>query len=477
MSRSLLIAGALLVAGCSATQPPSTLLTLPGPIATQYAPVAQRIIDAALKRNDAYAKLSYLCDHIGHRLSGSPQLERAIAWTQDAMKRDGHDNVRAEPVQVARWVRGRESLTLIEPRDHDVAMLGLGGSIGTPPEGLTAEVEVVADEAALDALGDRARGKIILFNNPMPPYDPEHGAYYGSSVRFRHKGARIAAEKGAVACLVRSVTAHSLRSPHTGAMSYKDAPRKIPAAAVSIEDAMMIARLRGQGVRVVARLSMEARDEGMVPSANVVGELRGREKPDEIVLIGGHLDSWDVGHGAHDDGAGCVMAMEAISVLRRLNLIPRRTIRVVLFTNEENGLAGGKSYAETHAPELHKHVAAIEADSGGFAPRGFGYEINDPDMQAVAVRQMADLARLFAPLDATTMSPGGGGADISPMKPANVPLLGLDVEGTHYFDYHHSHADTLDKVRPDELSQCVAAMAVMSYVLADMPGRLGHVGP
>lgn len=444
-----------------------------GPIAERYAGAARRIIDATLAGNDSWSKLEELCDDFGHRISGSVALEKAIVWAVDRLKKDGQENVHTERVMVTKWVRGAESLDMIEPRRKPIAMLGLGGSVGTPAKGITAPVVVVRDEDELEALGAGAEGKIVLFNNPMPPYDPEKGAGYGRTVRFRGKGPRLAAQKGAVACLVRSVTAHSLWSPHTGATRYGDAKVKIPAAAISTEDAAMFSRLTARGKRVVVTLRMEARTEGKVPSANVIAELRGSSMPDEIVVVGGHFDSWDVGQGAHDDGGGCVAAMEAINVLRRLGMIPRRTIRVVLFTNEENGLAGGRQYAADHADELPNHVAAIESDSGVFRPLGFGVSHGDKDKQAVAVRQLEDILSLLEPVGATQARSGGGGADISPMGPAGVPLLGLRVEGSKYFDYHHTHADTLDKVDPAEFSQCVATLAVVCYVLADMPGRLG----
>ncbi len=465
-TRRLLCLGLLApaAAGCADPRAPSVV----------YKHDADRIIAAARTRNDAYAKLAHLCDRIGHRLSGSPQLEQAVAWAQEAMICDGHENVRAEPVMVPRWIRGDESVALIEPYERPLRMLGLGGSVGTPPQGLRAEVLVVEDEAGLAAAGERARGRIVLFNNAMPPYDPRRGSGYGTAVRFRHKGARLAAEQGAVGCLIRSVTANSLYTPHTGAMSYDGAPRKIPAAALTIEDAMLLARLAAAGQRVVVELRMQARDDGEAPSANVVGELRGRSRPNEIVVIGGHIDSWDVGQGAHDDAAGCVMAMEAISVLRRLGLVPRRTIRVVLFTNEENGLAGAKKYAEDHAAELPHHVAAIESDSGAFRPTGFSYEVNDPQRQQRAGEQLADIVRLLEPLGPMRVRAGGSGADIGAMKPAGVALLGLNVAGETYFNYHHTEAVTLDKVDPRDLSDATAALAVMAYVLADMPDRLGE---
>jgi Zn-dependent M28 family amino/carboxypeptidase len=354
-----------------------------------------------------------------------------------------------------------------------MVMLGLGGSVGTPAEGITAEVVVVADEAGLEALGERARGRIALFNNAMPPYDPETGSGYGTAVRFRSNGARLAAAQGAVACLVRSVTASSLCTPHTGAMRYGDAAVKIPAAAVTIEDAELMARLTARGETVRVRLNMEARTLEDAPSGNVIGELRGRERPDEIVVIGGHIDAWDVGQGAHDDGAGCVMAMESLRLLRELGMVPRRTIRVVLWTNEENGLAGARAYAADHAAELPRHVAAIESDSGAFAPVGLSVECADAQRQAGAVAHLTQLAELLEPLGASSVETGFSGADLGPMRDAGVVLMGHRVEGSIYFNYHHSPADTLDKVDPDDLARNVAVMAITAYVLADMEERLG----
>jgi len=455
------------------TEPPPAKATDPGSITSRYEAAAKRIIDAALADNNAYGRLEELCVEIGHRLSGSPALDRAIRWAVDNLKKDGHENVRTEEVMVPKWVRGAESAMLLEPRKEALFILGLGGSVGTPPEGITAPVAVVSDEDELETLGDGARGKIVLFNNPMPEYDPVRGSGYGTTVRFRHHGARLAAAQGAVACLVRSVTANSMRSPHTGMLSYADAETKIPAAAVTTEDANTIAALQERGVPVVVNLKMEAKQFPDVPSANVIGELRGSVWPDEVVVIGGHIDTWDVGHGAHDDGGGCVIAMEAISVLRRLGMIPKRTIRVVLWTNEENGLRGGKAYAKDHAGEMPNHVAAIESDSGVFRPTGYSTECEDPQRERIVVQQMQEIVKLLAPLGPMNVRSGDAGADIGPMKTAGVVLLGHNVDGSRYFDYHHTHADTIDKVDPTELSQNVAALATVAYVLADMPQRLG----
>jgi carboxypeptidase Q len=445
----------------------------PGPIAQRYRDDAARIGTRALADHAAFRTLAELCDGIGHRLSGSAALDRALIWAADTMRDDGQENVRIEPVLVPCWVRGAESLVMVTPREMPMVMLGLGGSVGTPPEGITAEVVVVSDEAALEALGEGARGRIVLFNNPMPPYDPQAGSGYGTAVRFRSNGARLAAAHGAVACLVRSVTATSLRTPHTGAMRYGDAPVRIPAAAVTLEDAELLARLHARGEPARVRLTMEARTLAPARSGNVIGELRGRERPQEIVVIGGHIDSWDVGQGAHDDGTGCVMAMEALRVLRELGLRPRRTIRVVLWTNEENGLAGANQYAADHAAELPHHVAAIESDSGGFAPVGLSLECADAARQERAAEQLRDLAGLLAAFGAGSVETGFSGADVGPMRDAGVVLMGHRVEGSTYFDYHHSPADTLDKVDPDDLARNVAVMAITAWVLAEMEDRLG----
>lgn len=449
------------------------LVLLPLLLVPQDAPPGERILDAALAGTGAVDKLRELCDGVGHRLSGSASLDRAIEWAQDVMKKDGHENVRAERVMVPKWVRGRESLVLVEPRPAEIAMLGLGGSVATPEEGLTAEVVVVEDDKQLEALGEGAKGRIVLFNNRMPPFHPDFGPRYGETVKFRVNGANLVAKAGGVACLVRSVTAHSLRSPHTGMMRYAADAKKIPAAAVSTEDADLLARLAGAGKKPVVRLKMEAKDEGLVPSANVIAEIRGATKPDEIVVIGGHIDSWDVGQGAHDDGAGCVAAMEALTVIRKLGLKPARTIRVVLWTNEENGLAGAQGYKMDHEKELANHVAAIEADSGGFKPVGFGVAIKDEARQKRAAERLAELIKPLARIGATKVKPGSCGADVGPLREAGVVAMGLSNLEATYFDYHHTHADTFDKVDPRELQECTAAMAFMAWTLSELPGRLG----
>jgi Zn-dependent M28 family amino/carboxypeptidase len=301
----------------------------------------------------------------------------------------------------------------------------------------------------------------------MPPYDPEKGARYGETVTYRSNGANWASRHGAVAALVRSVTAKSLRTPHTGAMNYGDAAVKIPAAAVTIEDAEMLARFQARGKKAVVRLAMEAKTEGLADSHNVISEIVGREKPEEVVIISGHLDSWDVGSGAHDDAAGCIIAMEALTTLRSLNLRPRRTIRVVLWTNEENGLGGAKSYVETHKDELKNHIAAIESDSGGFSPKGFTLEAKDPARVAGAIQRLKRGLQPLERLGSNNVREGGSGADVGQFKAHGVVCLGLEVDGSVYFDTHHTPADTPDKVNPRELARCVATMAQAAYFIAE----------
>ncbi|MCC6358659.1 MAG: M20/M25/M40 family metallo-hydrolase [Phycisphaerales bacterium] len=444
------------------------------PLDTAYRDAAARIIASVEKGNDGWRKLEHLCLRIGHRLSGSESHTQALEWARKTLEADGHENVRIDPVEVSRWVRGEESLEMIEPRRARLAMLGLGGSVATPPEGITAEVVSVPDQDALAELGEeKIRGKIVLFDVPMSGGGESRGSGYGTAARYRGMGARWASEYGAVAALVRSATTRSLRTPHTGAMNYFDAKVRIPTCSVSTEDAEMITRLQAAGVTVRVTLKMNAKtDEKPAPSGNVIAELRGRERPEEVVVIGGHIDSWDVGQGAHDDGGGCVTMMEALNVLRKLELRPRRTIRVVLFTNEENGLAGGRDYAKRYADVLKDHVAAIESDNGTFAMLGIGCTIDAARREAADAR-LKEILELLKPLGAETLDPSGGGADIGPMRDAGVPLLSPRVDMTHYFDYHHTEADTLDKVNPEHLNKKIGAMAILSYILADMPDRLG----
>lgn len=462
---ALAAAVAVAAPGC---QRPRGAVPPRGPLVDEYGEAADRIVAAALASDRAWARLEHLTDRIGARLSGSPELERAIAWAADEMRADGLE-VRTEPVLVPHWVRGEEHVEVVAPTTRRLSALGLGNTVGTPPEGVTGEVVIVRTFEELSAPGDGARGKIAFFAHAMPPWSESGGSGYGQASRFRVRGPAAASRAGAVAALTRSATARSLRTPHTGVTIYGDAP-PIPAAALALEDAAYVERLARSGpVTITIRLG--ARTLPDAESANVVADLRGRERPDEIVLIGAHIDSWDVGQGAHDDGAGVVAVMEAAALLARLDLRPRRTIRVVLFTNEENGVRGARAYAEAHRDELGRHVAALEMDSGGFAPLGFGTGNMGPRSRS----RVADVATLLWRIGATRVTDGGTGADIEvALGDAGVPLLGLTVDGRTYFDIHHTEADTLDKVDPEDLRRDVAAIAVMAYVLAEMPDRLGQ---
>jgi len=432
-------------------------------LADQYRERASKLIDAALVDHDGIEKLSYLCDRIGNRLSGSAGLEKAIVWAAAQMKADGLSNVVTPAVKVPHWVRGNESASIMEPVAHPLTMLGLGGSVATPKKGITAEVVPVSSFDELDKKGrENVEGKIVLFNVPYEGY--------GRTVAYRTSGASRAARLGAVAVLVRSVTPVSLESPHTGAMEYNPSAPRIPAAAVTIEDATLIQRLVDAGNTVKVHLEMEARMLPDADSANVIGEIPGSEKPEEIVVMGGHIDSWDVGAGAQDDGSGIIAALEAAHMIVKLGLHPRRTLRVVFWTNEENGGAGGLAYREWVGDQISNHVAAIEMDGGAEKPTGFGIS-GRGDTQAL-VERLRDVGKLLERIDAGSIQAGGGGADIAPLMRDGVPGLAVRTVGTHYFDWHHSPADTADKVKPEDLRTNIAAMAVMAFVLADMPDTL-----
>jgi carboxypeptidase Q len=425
-----------------------------------YQPVAQRLIAEAQSGDTAWRRLAELTDTFGHRLSGSESLERAIDWAVATMKADGLENVRKEPVMVPKWVRGRESLELVAPIRQPLVMLGLGNSAGTPPAGIEADVIVVRNFDDLKARGASVKGKVVLFNVPF--------TNYGTTVAYRSGGPSQAAALGAVAVLVRSVGPPGLRTPHTGATRYEPGGPQIPAAAITTEDADRFQRLQDRNVTIRVKLSMEAHFEADSQSYNVVAELRGRELPEEIVLVGGHFDSWDVGTGASDDGGGCIAAWETVRMMKKLGLRPRRTIRVVLFTNEENGLRGGNGYRDAHQAELANHVMLMESDGGVFDPAGFGF--TGPDS---ARRTMTTIAGLVASLGAGTILESGGGADIEPSgRAGGIPMMSHVVKGD-YFLIHHTPADTIDRISPKQIGDNAAAMAVMTYVVADLPWRLG----
>ena len=432
------------------------------------------LLGQALSSDRAWEDLVHLCDRIGNRISGSPQLDQAIAWASDRLTDGGLANVRAEPVMIPKWVRGDESLTMLAPLQRELPMLGLGGSIGTGDAPIEADVLVVSSFEELTARAAEAEGKIVLFDVPFTTY--------GETVQYRSRGAEEAGRVGARASLVRSVTPASLQTPHTGAMRYAqdaEAPPRIPHAAITVEDAETLHRLVDRGVTVRLRLAMAAQTHDDVASANVVAEVVGRERPDEVVVVGCHLDSWDVGQGAQDDGAGCVMAMEAGRLIGELAVAPRRTVRVVLYTNEENGLRGGKAYAETHEAAVGKHYAALEADIGSGEPLGWRLDVRAGiDDEAVAANwdaaadALGPLIEVLAPTGAVGLRKGGAGADVWPLTKRGVVGLGLDLDTTGYWPIHHTEADTIDKIDPQVFKRNVAAMTLTAFWLAERDAPL-----
>jgi hypothetical protein len=465
-----------------------------GPLAAKYKADADRILQAAETDEDGYAALTYLCDHVGKRLSGTPQLNAAIAWGADLMRKAGLQNVKVQPVMVPRWVRGSESGAMLYKGDagpitRPLHMLGLGMSVATPAGGITAPVVFVPSFAALDAMTpEQVKGKIVVYN---PGW---HG--YGVNTQYRTYGASRAAAKGAVAMLVRSATGLAMQIPHTGTLVYDAQQPKIPAAAISVEDALMIERLCKEGP-VTVHLQMDAHMEADVEAGNVMGEIVGSEHPEQVVAIGGHIDSWDVGQGAQDDGSGIMAAYEAVSLIHKLGLKPKRTIRLVFWVNEENGGAGGRAYRKMIGERIGDQVAAIEMDGGAEKPLGMGYggfggprrprsaagatgaapsSAADTSALPADVKQslavMQDIVSMLGAIGADTVSPGGGGSDIEPLVADGVPALSPRTVGAHYFDWHHTETDTLDKVDPVEFRKNAAMLSVVAYVLADMDGRL-----
>ena len=452
-----------------------SLLALAAPAGAQdasapYADAARQLVEAALADSSVFERVAEIADAFGPRFSGTDALEASIDHILDRMRADGLENVRGQPVMVPAWVRGAESATLVTPSgDIDLPMLGLGGSVGTPPEGITAEVLVVTSFEDLEARADQAQGRIVLFDVPFTTY--------GQTVPYRVNGATAAAASGAVASLVRSVGPTSLSTPHTGTMRYGEGERQIPHAALTIEAAETLHRIQRRGQRPVVRLAMEARTEPDRLSRNVIGEVVGREMPDEHVVLGCHIDSWDVGQGVHDDLAGCVVTWEAVRLLAATGLRPRRTVRVVLWTNEENGLRGAEAYRDSLGDDVSHVQLALESDSGVFEPVGFGYSGAEPGRAMLAARVeplVMDLLMTGSDAGPAGITEGGGGADIGPMMRDGVPGLSLRTDNGLYFVYHHTPADTIDKLDPGHVARAVAATAVLAYVAAEMPERLPH---
>jgi hypothetical protein len=429
-----------------------------------YEQLSREILSGDLQLCNSYRILKELVTVAPHRLSGSDGAARAVAWGAAALKESGADSTWLEPVMVPHWERGDvEECQLLLPGSDSVRNLSicaLGGSIGTPTGGVEGEIFEVQSFEELAAHPEMARGKIIFFNRSMDRTKLSTGEAYGGAVGQRSQGAIQAAKAGGIAAIVRSMTTRMDDIPHAGAMNYVDTIPKVPAAAVSTIGAGILSDALRRDPHTKVRLRLSAKIHPDVESANVIGEIRGSEHPEEVILIGGHLDAWDKGEGAHDDGAGCAQVVDVIRILRSHNLVPRRTIRAVLFMNEENGLRGGKAYAERERPG-EKLIAALETDAGGLSPRGFGVTADSS-----VFRKIASFGYLFSSIDADHVRPGGGGADISPLAGKTIAMLALRVDGQKYFDYHHSDNDTFDKVNERELQLGASMIAVLVYVIA-----------
>jgi len=491
-----LVLGVLLAPGCSAQAPaaakvapapaaaPPAAQTAPAPAAAAelppeieaYRPAVSALLKEGLAHGQAYDKLAALCRTAPHRLSGSPGAAAAVEWARQRMLDDGLDNVRLLPCTVPHWERGTVAeLRVLEPEaaaGERLTILALGGSVATPPEGLTADVVQVRSWDELDQLGDDVRGKFVFYNRPMDPTLFEYGAAYGGAVDQRGRGGVEAAKRGGVGAIVRTMTTRLDDVPHTGAMRWLPDGPNVPGVAVSTQGAERLAALLAQGP-VKVHLQLDSHWLPDAPSADVIGEIIGTEKPDEVVVLGGHLDCWDVGQGANDDGGGVCQAMEALRLLRALDLHPRRTVRCVAFMNEENGGRGAQAYLDSVRDALDGHVLAIESDGGVGTPRGFGASVV-PE----ALATLRSIATLLEPAGCGEMREGGSGADIEDLQSAGgVPLMAFRADTQHYFDLHHSERDTLDTVWPREINLGAAAMAAMAYVVADMESPLPRSAP
>ncbi|HFC01063.1 MAG TPA: peptidase M28 family protein [Phaeodactylibacter sp.] len=426
----------------------------------------KKIYNASLTQGQCYPWLTHLTQ-IGGRLAGSPQAAAAVEYTRQMLDSMGLDSVWLQPCMVPHWVRGeKEQVRIINSPTMgslDLKALALGNSVGTGIDGVSAEVIEVQSREEVEQLGAaKIKGKIVFYNRPMDPTQIRTFRAYGGAVAQRTRGASTAAEYGAVAVLVRSMTTRLDDIPHTGTLVYKDGVKKIPAVAISTNDAELLSRLlKKEKTSVFVKTMCETLPD--VLSYNVIGEVRGTEFPEEIILVGGHLDAWDVGEGAHDDGAGCVQSMDVLQILKRLNYRPKRTLRCVLFMNEENGLAGGKAYAKASNQKGEFHLACIESDAGGFTPRGFATDGHE-SIFTKKFKTIIEWLPLLEPYG-LQFQKGGSGADISPLKSQKGLLIGFRPDSQRYFDYHHTAIDTLEAVNKRELELGVASITSLVFLI------------
>ncbi len=432
--------------------------------AQNHAENIQKIFNYELTEGHTYENLRYLCKEIGNRISGSPQAAAAVEYTKQLMESYGFDTVYLQPVMVPHWVRGgKEQAKVLNSSKLgavDLNVLALGNSRGTGPNGLVGEVVEVYGIEGLRKLGDQVKGKVVFFNQPMDPTLINTFQAYGGANGQRGSGAAEAAKYGAVAVLVRSLTNRVDDFPHTGNQRYNPDYPEIPALAISTKDAELLSSLlKGQkDLKVYLQNNSMMKEE--VLSYNVIGEIRGSEKPEEIIAVGGHLDSWDVGEGAHDDGAGCMQAIEVLRIYKEMGWKPKRTLRAVMWMNEENGLRGGQEYAKVAKAKAEKHIAAIESDAGGFIPLGFSSSGTEAQRS-----KLASWRDLFIPYNIWKFDVPGGGADIGPLRDQGPILIGLHPDSQRYFNYHHTAADVFEVVDQRELELGAAAMTALVYLI------------
>lgn len=423
------------------------------------------IYDAALTEGKAYNWLNYLSNQIGGRLSGSVQAQQAIDYTKLQLDSLGLDRVWLQSVMVPKWVRGTPEFAYVETTPgmtNTVPICALGGSVATPPGGIKANIVEVQDIEDLKVLGEtKISGKIVFFNRPMNPALINTFEAYSGCVDQRYSGAEEAAKYGAIGVIVRSMNLRLDDYPHTGSMGYGETPvsKRIPAAAISTNGADLLSTTLKLNADTKFYFKQNCSQLEDVESYNVIGEIKGTTFPDEIMVVGGHLDSWDLGDGSHDDGAGCVQSMEVLRLLKTSGYRPQRTIRVVLFMNEENGMRGGNKYAEIAKNNNENHIFALESDSGGFTPRGFSFDCSNQNFERVK-----SWSTLFEPYLIHMLIKGGSGADIGPLKNDSIVLVGLRPDSQRYFDYHHAENDTFQHVNKRELELGAAAMASLVYL-------------
>jgi len=423
----------------------------------------RKISDEVMLHEQCYDNLRVLCKTVGHRISGSPEAAKAVVWGEKAMKEAGADKVWLMPADVPYWHRGKESLELKYGNGtfQNATVLSLGNSEGTDGKPLEAEVIMVGTFDEFDALpADKVKGKIVFFNYRFRQDLIETFDAYGDAVRYRGRGPSLAASKGAVGVIIRSISSGKDDYPHTGTTRYVDSIKKIPAMAVGNITADVMEANCKKGI-VRARIQSECHlMPDLVHSYNVIGEIKGSEQPEKIITVGGHLDSWDVGEGANDDGSGCVQAIEIIRALKVIGYKPKYTIRAVLFMNEENGDKGGWAYADSAKSKKEQHIMAIESDAGGFSPRGFGLEMAKDKQQQIRVYK-----DLFLPYGVYDFTREEGGTDISPLGQTGVPMAGLMPDSQRYFDIHHTNNDVFEHVSPRELSLGAVVMAQLIYLV------------